>query len=196
MTYEKNPRNMSIPPSPVRRRFRAREEPHARTKTKENANDHRNLECAWIRPNERRTGTAIGATTRTTHQRKATVGIWIGRVMSGLVIAFLLMASVFPKLFMPELAKNRCSSWVGMRSTCGHRRHRARRHAPLRRPAHGGLGRRSSDWPSRGRGRNPPSDRESIVQSHLVSALRWFFHVGRALAAQRSGASALAALHF
>ena len=48
--------------------------------------------------------TAIGATTRTTNQSKATVGIWIGRVMSGLVIAFMLMASVFPKLFMPELA--------------------------------------------------------------------------------------------
>jgi len=49
-------------------------------------------------------GTAIGATTRTTPQRKATVGTWIGRVMSGLVIAFMLMASVFPKLFLPELA--------------------------------------------------------------------------------------------
>jgi uncharacterized membrane protein YphA (DoxX/SURF4 family) len=34
---------------------------------------------------------------------KATVGTWIGRVMSGLVIAFMLLASVTPKLFMPEL---------------------------------------------------------------------------------------------
>jgi uncharacterized membrane protein YphA (DoxX/SURF4 family) len=46
----------------------------------------------------------IGAASRNTDQRKATVGTWIGRVMSGVVIAFLLMASVFPKLFMPELA--------------------------------------------------------------------------------------------
>jgi uncharacterized membrane protein YphA (DoxX/SURF4 family) len=51
-----------------------------------------------------RAGASIGAATRNTDQRKATVGIWIGRVMSGLVIAFLLIASVFPKLFMPELA--------------------------------------------------------------------------------------------
>ncbi len=49
------------------------------------------------------TAAMIGAT-RNDDQRKATVGTWIGRVMSGLVIAFLLMASVFPKLFMPELA--------------------------------------------------------------------------------------------
>ena len=46
----------------------------------------------------------IGAPTRNTEQRKATVGTWIGRVMSGLVIAFMLMASVFPKLFLRELA--------------------------------------------------------------------------------------------
>jgi len=44
------------------------------------------------------------AATRNTDQRRATVGTWIGRVMSGLVVAFMLMASVFPKLFMPELA--------------------------------------------------------------------------------------------
>ena len=49
-------------------------------------------------------GATIGAAARNTNPRKSTVRIWIGRVMSGLVIAFLLMASVFPKLFMPELA--------------------------------------------------------------------------------------------
>ena len=51
-----------------------------------------------------RLGATIGATTRQAHQRRTTVGIWIGRVMSGLVIAFMLMASVLPKLFLPELA--------------------------------------------------------------------------------------------
>ena len=50
------------------------------------------------------TGATIGARTRNAAQRKATVGLWIGRGMSGLVIAFLLLASVFPKLFLPELA--------------------------------------------------------------------------------------------
>ena len=45
----------------------------------------------------------ISAATGNTAQRKTTVRIWMGRVMSGLVIAFMLMASVFPKLFMPEL---------------------------------------------------------------------------------------------
>jgi len=49
-------------------------------------------------------GAAIGSAARNPDQRKATVGTWIGRVMSGLVIAFMLMASVFPKLFLPELA--------------------------------------------------------------------------------------------
>lgn len=53
--------------------------------------------------NEKRDAT-IGGATRNTDQRKATVRIWIGRVMSGLVIAFMLMASSFPKLFLPELA--------------------------------------------------------------------------------------------
>ena len=53
--------------------------------------------------NEQR-GATIGAATRNTDQRKATVGTWIGRVMSGLVIAFMLMASALPKLFLPELA--------------------------------------------------------------------------------------------
>jgi DoxX-like family len=50
------------------------------------------------------TGAAIAAATQNSVRRKATVGTWIGRVMSGLVIAFMLMASAFPKLFMPELA--------------------------------------------------------------------------------------------
>jgi hypothetical protein len=56
-----------------------------------------------IETNEQR-GATISAATRNTDQRKAMVRTWIGRVMSGLVIAFLLMASVFPKLFMPEFA--------------------------------------------------------------------------------------------
>jgi hypothetical protein len=48
--------------------------------------------------------TALGSVTGNTDPRRATVGIWIGRVMSAVVIAFMLMASVFPKLFLPELA--------------------------------------------------------------------------------------------
>ena len=52
-----------------------------------------------------RTGSALGAATSgNTDRGRATVGTWIGRVMSGLVIAFMLMASAFPKLFLPELA--------------------------------------------------------------------------------------------
>jgi hypothetical protein len=47
-------------------------------------------------------GAAIAV--RSTGPKKATLGIWTGRVMSGLVIAFMLMASVFPKLFLSELA--------------------------------------------------------------------------------------------
>jgi len=50
------------------------------------------------------TGETISAGTRNTDQRKTTAGIWIGRVMSGLVIAFMLMASAFPKFFLRELA--------------------------------------------------------------------------------------------
>ena len=50
------------------------------------------------------TGETISAGTGNTDQRKTTVGLWIGRVMSGLVIAFMLMASAFPKFFLPELA--------------------------------------------------------------------------------------------
>jgi uncharacterized membrane protein YphA (DoxX/SURF4 family) len=49
------------------------------------------------------TDPSSGRATRNAGQRKATVGTWIGRVMSGLVVAFMLMASAFPKLFMPEL---------------------------------------------------------------------------------------------
>jgi uncharacterized membrane protein YphA (DoxX/SURF4 family) len=44
-----------------------------------------------VRPNQRRD--------------KPTASVWGGRVMSGLVIAFLLIASVFPKLFLPALAE-------------------------------------------------------------------------------------------
>jgi hypothetical protein len=45
------------------------------------------------------------AAARSAAPRRATAGIWIGRVMSGLVIAFMLLASALPKLFMPELAQ-------------------------------------------------------------------------------------------
>jgi uncharacterized membrane protein YphA (DoxX/SURF4 family) len=47
---------------------------------------------------------ATSASTRNTDHGKVRVKTWMGRVMSGLVIAFMLMASVFPKLFLPELA--------------------------------------------------------------------------------------------
>jgi uncharacterized membrane protein YphA (DoxX/SURF4 family) len=53
--------------------------------------------------NETNEQTSVAAS-RNTDRRKATMGTWIGRVMSGLVVAFMLMASVFPKLFLPELA--------------------------------------------------------------------------------------------
>lgn len=36
---------------------------------------------------------------------RATKGVWIGRGMSALVVAFLLLVSGFPKLFMPSLAE-------------------------------------------------------------------------------------------
>ena len=35
---------------------------------------------------------------------RATKGVWIGRGMSALVVAFLLLASGLPKLFMPSVA--------------------------------------------------------------------------------------------
>ncbi len=50
------------------------------------------------------TGETPNAAGGKTRRGKATVGIWIGRVMSGLVIAFLLLASAAPKFFMPQLA--------------------------------------------------------------------------------------------
>jgi len=50
------------------------------------------------------TGETMNATTGETGRRKATIRTWIGRVMSGLVIAFLLLASAAPKFFMPQLA--------------------------------------------------------------------------------------------
>jgi uncharacterized membrane protein YphA (DoxX/SURF4 family) len=46
----------------------------------------------------------MNAATGKTGQRNATIRTWIGRVMSGLVIAFLLLASAAPKFFMPQLA--------------------------------------------------------------------------------------------
>lgn len=45
-----------------------------------------------------------GAATESSAPRKTTAGIWIGHVMSGLVVAFLLLGSALPKLFLPELA--------------------------------------------------------------------------------------------
>jgi hypothetical protein len=51
-----------------------------------------------------RPGAALGVASGNVGPTKATVGTWIGRVMSGLVIAFMLVASALPKLFLPELA--------------------------------------------------------------------------------------------
>jgi hypothetical protein len=50
------------------------------------------------------TGETMDAATGKTVRRKATIRTWIGRVMSGLVIAFLLLASAAPKFFMSQLA--------------------------------------------------------------------------------------------
>jgi uncharacterized membrane protein YphA (DoxX/SURF4 family) len=36
---------------------------------------------------------------------KAPTSVWIGRVLSGLFVAFMLIASIAPKLFFPEMAK-------------------------------------------------------------------------------------------
>jgi hypothetical protein len=47
---------------------------------------------------------ATSASLRSTARTRATTGIWAGRVLSGLVIAFMLLASVAPKLFLRELA--------------------------------------------------------------------------------------------
>jgi uncharacterized membrane protein YphA (DoxX/SURF4 family) len=49
-------------------------------------------------------GETLNASTEKPSRRKASIGTWIGRVMSGLVIAFMLMASAAPKFFMPQLA--------------------------------------------------------------------------------------------
>ena len=38
-------------------------------------------------------------------RRPTTVRVWIGRVMSALVVAFLLLVSGFPKLFLPSIAE-------------------------------------------------------------------------------------------
>ena len=42
--------------------------------------------------------------TRTTASTMGRPAIWSGRVMSGLVVTFLLLASAFPKIFLPEIA--------------------------------------------------------------------------------------------
>lgn len=36
--------------------------------------------------------------------RNASAGVWTGRVLSGLFIAFMLFASAFPKFFMPQVS--------------------------------------------------------------------------------------------
>jgi uncharacterized membrane protein YphA (DoxX/SURF4 family) len=36
--------------------------------------------------------------------RKASAGVWTGRIMSGVVIVFLLFASAFPKFFVPQVS--------------------------------------------------------------------------------------------
>jgi uncharacterized membrane protein YphA (DoxX/SURF4 family) len=48
--------------------------------------------------------TMNAATGKTGRRKTTTTGAWIGRVMSGLTIAFLLLASAAPKFFMPQLA--------------------------------------------------------------------------------------------
>lgn len=39
-----------------------------------------------------------------TSWRNATASVWTGRILSGLFIAFMLFASVFPKFFLPQIA--------------------------------------------------------------------------------------------
>lgn len=39
-----------------------------------------------------------------TPQATASAGVWTGRVLSGLVIAFMLFASAFPKFFLPQVS--------------------------------------------------------------------------------------------
>jgi hypothetical protein len=58
---------------------------------------------ATLEVNSGRSESVMG--TSETAKPKATSGqVWVGRVMSGLVIAFLLVASAFPKLFLPGVA--------------------------------------------------------------------------------------------
>lgn len=38
-------------------------------------------------------------------KRRTTAGVWIGRSMSGLVVAFLVLVSAFPKVFLPGIAE-------------------------------------------------------------------------------------------
>jgi hypothetical protein len=85
--------------------FQSEEERHARTRQRRMQMTTATLNVHGADETNAGPGAAIGTASRNTDQRKATVGVWIGRVMSGLVIAFMLMASVFPKLFMPELAQ-------------------------------------------------------------------------------------------
>jgi hypothetical protein len=52
-------------------------------------------------PAEKSTGSALaGKPSRT----RAPASVWVGRVLSALVVTFLLLASAFPKIFLPELA--------------------------------------------------------------------------------------------
>lgn len=37
--------------------------------------------------------------------RRAPASVWVGRVLSGVFVAFMLLASALPKLFMPEVAE-------------------------------------------------------------------------------------------
>lgn len=36
--------------------------------------------------------------------RNASAGVWTGRILSGVFIAFMLFASAFPKLFLPQVS--------------------------------------------------------------------------------------------
>ncbi len=48
--------------------------------------------------------TELSATQLTTSKRTVPLSVWVGRVMSGLVVMFLLLASAAPKLFMPQVS--------------------------------------------------------------------------------------------
>jgi hypothetical protein len=47
---------------------------------------------------------SVTSTSAAAKRQATSVRTWVGRVMSGLVIAFLLLASAFPKLFLPGIA--------------------------------------------------------------------------------------------